>query len=280
VEHIAIDRPRKDLARVRNPEAIGSLSLHAPLADWQGIDRLSNLALIEIARGTAPVEGLTPLGRLRALRSLTLHCDDATAGLDALGETPLRRLRVFDHGDGGGLERIVASPPRNVETLTLVLVENSPRGLDLRTLRLLESLRELTLTNVLAACGNSLFDGGFRALERLQLTVRDASEGTLVQSLRPDVSVFAVPYTDASRAPAIIEEGGRFHLFCDLADVVGAETNYEATDVLINRLRDRDARLLARLSFDPEAGGVGISADDRSSLERLLTMLHRDSDGL
>jgi hypothetical protein len=274
-----VGQPRSSFARVRNAEQIDVLTLAAHVSSWQGIERFNRLLLLSVEPGCLPDDDATPIGSLVSLSSLELTFTTLPAGLPAVGAlAALKHLTLWDDGavstlpaDPAWLEGLVG-----LETLTIVNAGGGPLvTASLGVVRSLPKLQTLVLTRVIPHEGPALFAGGFPALRELACTTTDDFAVESIHALRPDVVIDYREEFEGPIGPTILDHGDDgFSVYLDLVpEVDGAENNYEALEVVRERLARADPELAARLGWDPEADGTAVLARSREALERFLEIL-------
>jgi hypothetical protein len=230
------------------------------LKSLDGIEAFEHLETLHlIMLGT---EDLAPLRGLRDLTSLWLTCMDHCRSLRALaGLRALRSLIVYQ----------IAASARQV-----CLIDT------LKPLAGLGDLEEFVLvgTRIEDSDLSPLFD--LPNLKRVQLGSHVRANVEELRRARPDLKIIYFPPKPgplAVRVGAIAIHPPQgavkdWWIYEDLASDLGARTNHEAEQRIRRAVRKIHPDLMTRLSFDTEAGGVGISATKEEDIRSVATILN------
>jgi hypothetical protein len=250
--------PLGSLRRLRDKDTIDILSVQAPLKSWEGLEDLAGLIAIEVIdpRFFPPGEGAGPIGRCRALRTLTLSIDDQTAGLTELAALQqLKYLNITYLGSTGvNLDQTWLSQLTSLEELHVLAPEGRSIEVPLQALSALPALRSIELHGVYPAKGPGAFSSGFAALEHLEYSPMPAR-----QAERPD-----------TRPEVLRKDDGTFLVWIALPELMGLEDSEEATDRLEAVLAEESPVWARELTFAPETESAAVTAANREPIESLL----------
>jgi hypothetical protein len=225
---------------------------------------------------TGSLEGMrTPRGPV-----YSLDWRRGASGLAAL--EPLTALTelddlILEHASGVRLEPLAKLPLRGLQLRWI-------SDTDLAPLASLPHLTHLDVQpGVYQAPGRPSpfeppFEGLPSGLELLRIDAPDpeSTKARLHEHLDGRVSVDArKPRADGRGAWTPFRSRDGYAVYGSLADLAGGrfETEYEALEDAQRRVGAADPVLLARLDFDSESSGTGISAATREDLEAVLRIL-------
>lgn len=277
---LVIRNARRALGDVPEPTSYVSVEL-----DGRGPDTLEGIERFTLAEVVTLNDVLgDELGRLAALphlRWLSISkLRPETSTIDGLLEcAALERLTLYTRGVAEA--RVVAATDFSALTnLTYLKISAStavPVCIDCRWLADLPSLADVSLRDLVVDDRDSV------AAMRAAPALTHVSFCTLGSALADDVAALeaADHLTDvyvtewlpmpARSKPEVVRVGDEYMLRFSLVEVWGAETNYDGCDEL-ERLAT-DAGLRERLTFDPEADGVSVWADDPDPLREVQRLV-------
>ena len=304
LRRLALDAgPRDSVKPVAGLRNLEYLFLRGGRNGWAHLGALDGLE--EVAIFDARLPDLRVMRRWERVRSLYLRGRRIKSlggirALEALQWATLDYLGVTDLAPLDGLERLT-----RLELSALRLDDLSPlaRLSSLRDLTLsggespwhvasLAPLAELTHLQELKLRGARIRDRDLSSLERLPSLRRvdlypagylgDAV--TSFRRARPGVTV-AVPDADGNATPGIAVGPVEIHppepemdlpdwwIFQDLTDLLGVGANADAEARLRRAIGRRSRDLLKRLSFDTEAGGVGVEAKSEADIREVAQLI-------
>jgi hypothetical protein len=272
-------RERRDsLEGVAGAEKATVLVLNAPVGRWDGLERFRALKGLEVNRGCLPGGDASPIATLSSLRSLSLSFDAAPLGIDRLSALAgLESLSLWGYGGPASFpsELSWVGALRALDLVEVVNVEGRlVAEIELAALAQLPRLEELTLQGVVPREGAALFMSGFPVLRALRCTTTPDFDVDAIVARRPDLAVDGRPAGPAPAKPVILDHEAGFSVYLDLAaSLPGDANNYDAVEILSERLVVVDPQLFSRLGWDPEADGTAVLARDRRDLERFLDLL-------
>lgn len=215
------------------------------LAGLEASEQLQKLFLINLG-----MDDLSPLRDLAGLESLLIRMPAGTLDLSSIGQ--VRSLRSLE------IDESVISDADIIRLANLKALAGS------------ENLEELVLVGVAIEDGDLTPLAALPRLRRVRLGSHIAADVGALRSARPDI---AIDYTPPIPRGAV--EGERigritihrpasgiqqWSIFESLASALGTETNYAAEKKIQQALKKRDPEAAARVTWDTEAGAIGIYA--------------------
>jgi hypothetical protein len=244
---------------------------------------------------------LRPFGRWTKLKKLTITRRGlrSLAGIEqfgALEELDLRMLSIEDLGPLAALPRLRVLRLRGLtaahdltplaEVSTLERLEVSRAGIEEADIVHVDSIRPLSsltrLTEVVLS-GTAIDDGDLAPLSELprlrRLVIAENPSPVLAElTAQRKVEVVVIPGPSTAAAithglPIRPASDRTWYLRADLTQRLGAETNYDAEELVRKAITGKDSALGRRLSFDTEASAVVISAADPADLRAVAAII-------
>jgi hypothetical protein len=225
----------------------------------EGIEELSSLE--ELFLGRTSISDLAPLAHVDSLRSLTLVLPDRVSDFSPLGR--LKNLRELTINMGS-------------ETSAGHLVNASFVGS-------LENLERLEITGTVIDDQSQEQILNLPKLQRVTLLVKSSAQAVHLTHLKPGCEaefIPVVPEPDLAFqvGPLVVRKIDNFKdtfwsIFQDLSDVLGVEDNFTASKRIQRAIQKQDAKLLARLVFDPDADFVSIQASTEEDIRAAAAII-------
>jgi hypothetical protein len=225
------------------------------------------------------VKSLDGISELRALESAWLEV------LGIGGLTPLQGLETLTSLNLSGLALDDLGPLAGLPSLRRVSLSGAEGGWQVKSLAPLahlEHLEEVKLYGVTTRDLNLSSLERLPRLKRLDLFPTEYLGDRVVafRKARPDVTVTALQdggVASISIGPVQVHppsEGlSDWWFLQDLTGLLGTDTNAEAEARLQHAIRRRSRDLLARLHFDSEAGGVGVTAKSEADIREVANAI-------
>lgn len=249
-----------NLRQFRGWQRLRDLNVSKGPKSLDGIEAFQELQRINMIMG--PVSDLSPLAHLPKLAEVKMVFMKRCSDIAPLGRLPaLRRLEI-------------AQPI--ISSRDIVHVRS------LKPLAGASRLEELVLLGTAVDDGDLMPLAEIPTLRRVQLGQDVGAELDTLRRARPDIEMQVMPqHTRASEgevAGAVTvhrpSPGVRqWSIFEDLTEVVGGSTNYAAEARVRSAVKSSNAQLMSRLSFDTEAGAVGIYADSEADIRAVADII-------
>ena len=278
LEYLNLDGGRSGWARLAGLGRLQEAVLwDARLPDLRPISGWASLRSLWL-RGRR-VKSLEGIGELPALESLWLE----VLGISEL--TPLQGMEALTSLNLSGLALDDLGPLASLPSLRHVTLSGADSGWEVQSLAPLEHLEHL---EEIRLRGVKIRDLNLSPLERLpRLKELDLFPSRYLgdrvaafRKARPDITVDAQQDGgDASMSVGPVEvhppsrDLAGWWFLQDLTSLLGTDTNAEAEARLQHAIGRRSRDLLARLQFDSEAGGVGVTAESETDIREVADVI-------
>jgi hypothetical protein len=273
--------PRKDLTRIGDASELESLAVLGRIGSLRGIERMTNLRRLIIEGVSEP--DLSSLSGLTRLDELTLAVRGKVDFRPVSGLPSLRVLGVTTdtRAAGHSLAGLDFGALTGLEFLAIQIVTHGgPLPIATDWIGRLPALRHLELRGFVPADGRLDDLCNATHLEILAFTPTAPDDLATLKAALPgryivDYLMLPPPQPQITKPKA---DGQRwFTLEIDLVARWDAPTNYDAEETLRELLERDDPALAARLSWDADADGVLVRADERADLKTVLRLIERGS---
>lgn len=227
------------------------------LAGLESFQQLEQLTLLN-----QRVEDLTPLRELSHLTALTLRMPAGGVDLASVAALPQLRSLVIDD-----------AAITDIESLRLPTLKPLAKASALEDLTLFGAVEDCDLTPL----------AELPKLRKLWLGPRIGASVDALRAARPDIQIDYTPidpkweaFTERVGNVTIQRPGEglqQWSIFESLAPGLQLATNYAAESLIKREVKKRNPVLARRLSWDTEAGAVGVYANSESDIRELADIL-------